>query len=183
MNHLNHRFSALDNKTSSLAILLAALLSVLASPPSANATMIYESGMLGPTGVSWEEVYDQIIRGANIGSSVFQGVRFELRQPVIVNQIGGHFVAPISSSFFGAVIELDDENDFPDSGDLSTSDVLGEAILKFPVASTEVCVLVLVVLVFWHRNTLCTPLRTASNRRHPHPIYVIIIRTQNFLMI
>jgi hypothetical protein len=35
-------------------------------------------------------------------------------------------------------VKLEDQNDFPDSGDLSTSDVLGATILNFPDPSAEV---------------------------------------------
>ncbi|NOZ38879.1 MAG: hypothetical protein GXP24_01465 [Planctomycetes bacterium] len=41
-------------------------------------------------------------------------------------------------TFFGAIVALDDENDFPDSGDFSTPDFLGSTLLTFPVLSDEV---------------------------------------------
>jgi hypothetical protein len=40
--------------------------------------------------------------------------------------------------FFGAIVSLDDENDFPDSGSLSTPDVIGTTLLAFPETSNEV---------------------------------------------
>jgi hypothetical protein len=52
--------------------------------------------------------------------------------------VGGHFAAPSAGTFFGAIVALDDAYDFPDSGDLSTPDVLGDAMLNFPTTSAEV---------------------------------------------
>ena len=65
-------------------------------------------------------------------------MRFQLDQPVITEQIGGHFVSGSSGTFFGAIVELEDGNDTPDSFDFSTSDFLGATILTFPVPSDEV---------------------------------------------
>jgi len=105
---------------------------------SARADILFESGTLGPTGVTWSDLSSQTVPGTNISSFAFNGVRFRLNQPVITTEIGGHFVAPTTGTFFGAIIALDDENDFPNSGDLSTSDVLGATLLTFPVSSAEV---------------------------------------------
>jgi hypothetical protein len=103
--------------------------------PHTSAATIFESGTLGPTGIP-----RGVVPGANISGVVFNGVRFELTDPVVTTQVGGHFVGSpgTTDTFFGAIVELDDENDFPDSGDLSTPDVLGSAILAFPAPSTEV---------------------------------------------
>lgn len=98
---------------------------------------IFESGTLGPTGVSWQEALDGDVSASSVDDVTFSGVQFELTQPVITTQIGGHFLSPLGGEFFGAIVKLDDENDFPDSGDLSTSDVLGNATLIFPVLSEE----------------------------------------------
>jgi hypothetical protein len=113
---------------------LALLLATTAG--SASAEILFESGTLGPTGIQRNEVTG----GSNVSPVVFVGVRFHLDQPVFTTQIGGHFVRNIGAdeSFFGAIIELDDENDFPDSGDLSTSDVVGSTLLSFPEPSGEV---------------------------------------------
>ena len=72
--------------------------------------------------------------------SVFSGVRFQLLQPAITTSVGGHFVDSPSSgnTFFGAIVRLDDETDFPNSGDLSTPDVVGATLLIFPDLSAEV---------------------------------------------
>lgn len=110
----------------------------LALSASTSAAIIFESGTLGSTGITWNDLENQTVPGTNVNSSVFIGVRFELNQPVVVSQIGGHFVAPGSSTFFGAIVKLTNPNDFPDSTNLSTADVLGVAKLSFPSPSAEV---------------------------------------------
>ncbi len=118
--------------------MLVVMLSCPFAATQVNADILFESGTLGPTGVTWSDLSSQTVPGTNISSFAFNGVRFRLNQPVITTEIGGHFVAPTTGTFFGAIIALDDENDFPNSGDLSTSDVLGATLLTFPVSSAEV---------------------------------------------
>ncbi len=110
------------------------LVAFLAAEPLKAAT-IFESGTLGPTGIP-----RGVVRGANVSASVFNGVRFELSVPVITTQVGGHFVGSVGTTdtLFGAIVKLVDENDFPDSGDLSTPDVLGATKLALPEPSAEV---------------------------------------------
>jgi hypothetical protein len=117
------------------SLLVAAVLAWLSNPASAD--ILFESGMLGPTGVSFNDL-GGVVPGTNIQGVVFAGVRFELAQPVMTTAVGGHFVAPNTGTFFGAIIALDDANDFPNSEDLSTSDVLGHTLLTFPTSSAEV---------------------------------------------
>ncbi len=115
--------------------ILGALVCALTANNVAAAT-IFESGTLGPTGIARNDVTS----GSNVNASVFVGVRFYLDQPVITTQIGGHFVknTDANQSFFGAIVALTDQNDFPDSGNLSTSDVIGTSFLAFPEPSNEV---------------------------------------------
>lgn len=110
-------------------------LSVIATSYTVAATL-FESGALGPTGIPRSEVTG----GSNVSPFVFVGVRFHLDQPVITTQIGGHFVknTGAGASFFGALVALADENDFPDSGNLSTPDVVGTTLLSFPEPSNEI---------------------------------------------
>ncbi len=110
--------------------LLTLLLTV---PNPICAATIFESGTLGPTGIPQGSV-----TASNITSNVFAGVRFKLSTPVKTTRIGGHFVDRNNGTFFGAIVRLTDENDFPDSGDLSTPDKLGSVVLTFPVPSAEV---------------------------------------------
>jgi hypothetical protein len=104
----------------------------------AGAAIIYESGTLGPTGVPRRDVSDQVVLGATISPFAYNGVKFQLSQPVITRQIGGHFVGSLGTTFFGAIVALENENDFPDSGDLSTPDVLGSMVTAFSEPSAEV---------------------------------------------
>jgi hypothetical protein len=111
---------------------------VLSLSPHLSAAILYESGTLGPTGVTWSDLSSGAVPGINITGSVFNGVRFELTVSVITTEVGGHFASPMNGTFFGAIVELSGENDFPNSSDLSTSDVLGAAVLNFPGSSAEV---------------------------------------------
>jgi hypothetical protein len=124
---------------SSLAALyLCAGVSFLITPNDASAATIFESGTLGPTGVTFTDLTNGTVPGTSVNSFVFTGVRFELTQPVLTSQVGGHFVREAAGTFFGAIVALDNANDFPNSGDLSTPDVLGAATLSFPNPSAEV---------------------------------------------
>jgi hypothetical protein len=104
---------------------------------SASAATIFESGTLSTVGIQYEEL-GGTVPGTNVDSAIFPGVRFELTEPVVISQVGGHFVAPVNGTFFGAIASLTDENDFPNSADLSTPDVLGVTTLTFPDPSEEV---------------------------------------------
>jgi len=114
-------------------VFVAVMFLSMARSTPLTAAIIFESGTLGPTGVPQGSV-----AATNITASVYTGVRFQLTQPVLTTQIGGHFVDRNNGTFFGAIVALDDGNDFPDSGDLSTDDVLGTTVLTFPVPSAEV---------------------------------------------
>jgi len=119
-------------------LLLLMVLGVLFSTPVvAQSAIIFESGNLGPTGLSRDDLLNSE-PSINLTVSVYGGVRFQLSQPVLITQVGGHFVDSSNGTLFGAIVALDDENDFPDSNDLSTPDVLGNAELIFPVPSDEV---------------------------------------------
>ena len=118
--------------------ILAALCGIFAHSNCAFADVLFESGTLGPTGIPYADL-GGAVPGTNVNPFVFPGVRFELTQPVVTSQIGGHFVVEgTAGTFFGAIVRLDDENDFPNSTDLSTPDVLGATTLTFPNPSAEV---------------------------------------------
>lgn len=125
---------------SAICILIGVQAIVGASCASAN--ILFESGTLGPTGIP----YSGLGGGTAPGSSgvlpeVFSGVRFQLSDPVLTSRIGGHFVADPrlgSTSFFGAIVRLESGTDFPDSGNLSTPDVVDATLLTFPHPSAEV---------------------------------------------
>jgi len=106
-----------------------------------NAATIFESGTLGPTGLTFDDFGGATApSGSGVNPIVFSGVRFELSQPVLTTRVGGHFVIKPNAedSFFGAIVQLDSVTDFPNSGDLSTTDVLGKTLLTFPESSTDV---------------------------------------------
>jgi hypothetical protein len=107
---------------------------------SAKAGTIFETGTLGPTGVSAYDVSLGNPPGINISRNVFSGVRFHLSSPAITTEVGGHFAGPYSDAdtFFGAIVRLTGEDDFPDSEDFSTPDVLGATLLHFTEPSSEV---------------------------------------------
>ncbi len=119
---------------------LAASVALVLPAATATAEIIFESGTLGPTGIAWDDVLEQVTPSENVSRHAFTGVRFELGQPAIVEKVGGHFVGPPNQvgTFFGAIVQLEDESDFPDSDDLSTPDVLGTTTIPFPEPSAEV---------------------------------------------
>jgi len=105
---------------------------------TARSDILFESGTLGPTGVTFADLENGTVPGTNVNKFVFAGVRFELTQPVITTQVGGHFVEEVPGTFFGAIVALDDAGDFPNSADLSTADVLGATTPTYPNPSAEV---------------------------------------------
>lgn len=101
------------------------------------AETVYESGFLGETGIPFLSP----VPGTGVDPNVYVGVRFEVDDPVLTTRIGGHFVGHpfnLSNEFFGALIQLEGETDFPDSEDFSSEDVLGVTTLIFPNPSDEV---------------------------------------------
>lgn len=120
---------------------LFALAALAIVPQLSSAATLFESGTLGPTGIFINDIGGGTEPGGAVVSNlVFNGVRFELTQPAVTSRVGGHFVAdpPRGTSFFGAIVRLDNEMDFPNSDDLSTPDVLGATLLTFPNPSSEV---------------------------------------------
>ncbi|MEX2317799.1 MAG: hypothetical protein WD669_11645 [Pirellulales bacterium] len=111
----------------------------LALARSSFAAIVFQSGTLGPTDVTKAELLNQTVLGTNVNPDVFVGVRFELTHAAMTSRIGGHFAGGFGSDvFFGAITKLSDISDFPDSDDLSSSDVIGQALLSFPHPSQEV---------------------------------------------
>jgi len=116
-----------------LTVCLLALCAMLTACPQVRGeSILFESGTLGETGL-----VQGTVAGTNVSPSVYTGVRFEVTEPVLTSQVGGHFVSATGGTFFGAIVALDDENDFPDSGDLMSDDVLGATELAFPTLSDE----------------------------------------------
>jgi hypothetical protein len=108
----------------SLYVLLGVLL-IGGTPLAAAGFSIYESVALGPLASSGDPppvvVADQ-----------FVGVKFHVSKPVRTGSIGGYFASyasGVEADIMGAIFRLDGPHDFPDSFDLSTSDVLGKTII------------------------------------------------------
>lgn len=116
------------------------LVGLLIADQRASAGAIYESATLNGAGATRQEVADGGIPGLSVGINAFVGVRFEMKHRAVTDQIGGHFVGPFSAedTIFGAVVLLDGPQDFPDSIDLSTPDVLGWTLLQLPNESGDV---------------------------------------------
>jgi hypothetical protein len=102
-----------------------------------SAELIYQSGTLGPTGVTRDQLLSQQVSGTNVTTFSYVGARFHLADRYVTRIIGGHFVGGFDNSdFFGAIVKLTSGTDFPDSDDLSTADVLGKCVLTFPHPSS-----------------------------------------------
>lgn len=104
-------------------LLLATALLFCWIPLSASAVPIFESASLGSPST--------INQGDVSGSQSF-GVRFELGSTMTTTEIGGHFKRVSTTgnqSIYGAVVALTSSTDFPNSTNMSTSDVLGSALL------------------------------------------------------
>ena len=104
-----------------------------AAPPVASPPKLFESATLGPTGASGGFVLD---------GTHFVGVRFTLSSPTIVSTIGIHAGIGLAAgglfgTIFGAVVQLTDLSDFPDSLDLSTPDVLGSVLISGTPGSAD----------------------------------------------
>jgi hypothetical protein len=128
-------------KRIALFTLLFFALSVQLLESPAAADILFESGTLGPTGLTFADFGGTPEpSGSFVSDFAYTGVRFELSQRAIATRVGGHFVIDPGhdDSFFGAIVRLDNVFDFPNSGDLSTPDVLQETLLTFPDTSTEV---------------------------------------------
>jgi hypothetical protein len=128
--------AALAGRASPRTLLVALVCGAVV--PQAAAAILYESGTLGPTGVPMSEFSNGNVPGSNINSSVFLGVRLHVSQQAELSSLGGHFVGASPSTFFGAIVRLSDETDFPDSANITTPDVLAATLLNFPSPSAEV---------------------------------------------
>ena len=115
---------------------LAVVVVVLAWGQVAQAAPIFESALLGGTGVGG---------GSAVSLNQFLGVRFELTETVETQLVGGHFFAG-SGTIFAALVALDGLTDFPDSSDLTTADVIGTSLLAPPLPSHDVFAPLSVVL-------------------------------------
>lgn len=128
VRHRHHQARAFSSRL--IASAAAGALAALAATP-ARAVLVYESAEMGPIGQS---------TGAALGSTSYVGVRFQLLGTTTVDRVGAHIgrgVLP-EGTVFGALVQLSGPSDFPDTGNLSTPDVLRTTILTLPAGSDEV---------------------------------------------
>jgi hypothetical protein len=112
-------------KTQIRALCIALSTSALwPGPLAADSIHIYATGVAGPSGQPG---------GYDIANHQFLGFRFFLPAPVTTSAIGGHVATMTGPDIFGAVVALTNLVDYPDSLDLSTTDVLGGA--RIPLAA------------------------------------------------
>jgi hypothetical protein len=88
---------------------------------SGNSELFYASATMGTPGQTG---------GLSISSGFEPGARFTVSSTVTINAIGGHIGG--TGSIYGALVRLNDDFDFPDSFDLSTSDVLAHTTVTLP---------------------------------------------------
>jgi len=101
----------------------------LAGGPAAQAELVFESATLDQTGLN---------TGATASSTAYVGVRFELTESATARAIGAHVFENVAGGkMFAALVQLSSISDFPDSADLSTSDVLGVGILDLAGPSSD----------------------------------------------
>lgn len=104
---------------------LLGLLPIGVTPLEAAAFSIYESVALGPLATGGDP--PPVIVGDQ-----FLGVKFHVSKPVTTGSIGG-YLAPytpgVEADIIGAIVRLDGPHDFPDSFNLTTSDVLGKTLI------------------------------------------------------
>lgn len=119
---------------------LIVAVATLFTETTTEGAILFESATIGETNLPYSEFYEQNVPGVNLSENHAVGVRFQLYLLSHVNRVSGHFVADPQSTgdIYGAIISLDDENDLPDSFDLTASDVLGVTIFSLPSTSEEV---------------------------------------------
>jgi len=100
------------------------------SDDAVGAPFLFETASLGETGITWEALNAQEVPGVNVNRSVFVGSRFYIARPTLVDSVGGHFASAGPRSIFGALISLTGKNDFPDSAELDTPDVVATTLLQ-----------------------------------------------------
>ena len=107
----------------SFLVLLVVLL-IGATPLTAAALPIYESAAAASPGLRGESPEERM----SVTQLQSLGVTFHVSTPVTTGSVGGYFAEynpGTPSEIVGAIVRLHGPHDFPDSFDLTTSDVLG----------------------------------------------------------
>ena len=103
------------------------------TPPTATALVIYESAPNGPLATTLVDPSPFGDPPPVIVTNQSLGVKFRVSGPVTTGSIGGYF-SPYSSGtpsdILGAIVRLQGPNDFPNSFDLVTRDVLGTTLIR-----------------------------------------------------
>lgn len=99
---------------------LALAFCLFGTPSAGQATMLFNSA----TGSA-------LASGLTLDDYFWPTHRFEIASPTVTNLVGGYFenLTLDAISIFGAVIALSSSTDFPNSLDLSTTDVLGATVI------------------------------------------------------
>ncbi len=110
---------------------LLGLLLISAAPFTAAALPIYESAPNGPLATMFVSPSPYGDPPPVIVDDQSVGVKFHTAAPVTTGSIGGYFgpYGTVESDIIGAIVRLDGPSDFPDSFDLTTSDVLGKTTI------------------------------------------------------
>lgn len=95
---------------------------------NANAGLIFESAQnTAPTTGS----------GLGVDNHYFAMHRFFLNDTYTLSSVGGYFEADRNRNVFAAIVGLNDQDDFPDSIDLSTPDVIGTTLVNIGTSDDD----------------------------------------------
>src|SRR5262245_33094291 len=109
----------------SIRLLGAGVFVCLVAASTARAGLIYESAISGPTLQTGGS-------GTVVDATGFTAVNFQISSTVTTGSIGAHLTDFGGGQIFGAIVALTGPSDFPDSTNLSTSDVLGYTLITPP---------------------------------------------------
>ncbi len=132
---------------------LLGVLLIGVTPVTATALPIYESAPNGPLATllvspsPYGDLPPVIVEDQSLG------VKFHIATPVTTGSIGGYFgpYGSVKSDIDGAIVRLDGPSDFPDSFDLTSSDVLGKTTIHiFTVAGNYAGDLALTLTEGWY---------------------------------
>jgi VCBS repeat-containing protein len=122
-----HRY--LDDKAAAIGSSAYTIAAALSDDDSIQT--FFESATLGNTGSTSAVVH--------VNHGQFLGVRFEVTSAVAASGIGGHFVTRFgdTNQMFAAIVALSGPDDFPDTANLSSADVVGSTLITVSSPSDE----------------------------------------------
>lgn len=99
---------------------------------SSRAEIIFECAASGPTGQSAGS-------GTTVSAQAYTAVNFQITSTVTTGSIGCHLIDfDDARAVFGAIVKLTGPNDFPNTPNLTSSDVLGATLMYPPYLSDNV---------------------------------------------